>query len=244
MKPSTSHMPGDVFRFKRFTVRQDRCAMKVTTEGCLFGAWLASHATEPRRILDIGAGTGLIMLMTAQAFPCPVDGVELDPAAASQARENLADSPWADRCTIYSDDVRSFRNTSRYDLVVSNPPFHTASLRSGDERVNMARHDDSLTLDQLAAAAQRLSTDDGSLAVWLPCRKAAELEGISKNRGWNVSRRLHVSRKNGEPPFRTLTELKRASSGRIEELDVFIRDSDGSYGDAFREWLTPYYLQL
>jgi tRNA1Val (adenine37-N6)-methyltransferase len=237
-------MPEDFFRFKEFTVWQDGCAMKVTTEGCLFGAWLASHARDPRRILDIGAGTGLLMLMTAQAFTCPIDGVEIDPSAAAQAGKNLSESPWAGRCTLYNEDIVNFQSPEKYDLLVSNPPFHTGSLKSADGRVNLARHDDTLTLKELISAANRLTTADGSLAVWLPCMKAIELEGWAVKEGWSVWHRLQVSRKKGETPFRTMTELRRIPCEPIMERDVYIRDTDGNYGEVFKEWLSPYYLNL
>lgn len=237
-------MPEDFFRFKEFTVWQDGCAMKVTTEACLFGAWLASQARDPSRILDIGAGTGLLMLMTAQAFTCPIDGVEIDPSAAAQARKNLSDSPWAERCTIYNEDIADFQSPEKYDLLVSNPPFHAGSLKSADARVNLARHDDALPLKELVAAANRLTTSDGSMAVWLPCKKASELEGAAVKEGWNVGRRLHVSRKRGEETFRTMTELHRNPCGPVQEQEVYIRDTDGTYGKVFEEWLSPYYLNL
>ena len=237
-------MPEDFFRFKEFTVWQNGCAMKVTTEGCLFGAWLASHARDPRRILDIGAGTGLLMLMTAQAFTCPIDGVEIDPSAAAQAGKNLAESPWAGRCTLYNEDIVNFQSPEKYDLLVSNPPFHTGSLKSADGRVNLARHDDTLTLKELIAAANRLTTEDGCLAVWLPCNKASELEGSAVKEGWSLGRRLQVRRKRGEAPFRTMTELHRTPLGPVQEHEMYIRDTDGSYGKVFEECLRPYYLNL
>lgn len=234
-------MGGDSFRFKRFTVRHDRCAMKVTTEGCLFGAWLASHLSEPRRMLDIGAGTGLLMLMAAQAFDCPIEGIEIDPEAATQAQENLYASPWADRLTLHTGDVRDFRPGSRCDLLVSNPPFHKGSLKSGDPRVDMARHDDTLSLRELLESADRLMTDDGSLAVWLPCDRALELEGMAGGHGLHTSQRLQVSRMIHENPFRCLVLLGRQPCSATTD-SLHIRDKDGNYGERFSEMLKPYYL--
>jgi len=52
------------FTFKQFTIEQDRCAMKVGTDGVLLGAW-TSLENNPQSIIDIGTGTGLIALMPA-----------------------------------------------------------------------------------------------------------------------------------------------------------------------------------
>lgn len=88
---------NDWFQFKRFIVKQDRCAMKVGTDGVLLGAW----AQGSRRILDIGTGTGLIALMMAQRFPdAVVDAVEIDGEAANQAKDNAVCSPFHTRVNV------------------------------------------------------------------------------------------------------------------------------------------------
>ena len=113
------------FAFKQFTIRQDRCAMKVGTDGVLLGAWALLPPTG--RILDVGTGTGLIALMAAQRTSAEVVGVEIDPDAAQQARENVEASPWAGRCTIVCSDIKSFESAERFDTILSNPPLTTPS---------------------------------------------------------------------------------------------------------------------
>ena len=237
-------MPEDRFRFKRFTVRHDRCAMKVTTEACLFGAWLASQDLSPRRMLDIGCGSGLLMLMLAQSFDCPVDGIELDPDACGQCQENLSASPWQERLKADQGDAASLRPPHAYDLILSNPPFHSKALKSGNRRTDMARHDETLTLPRLAHAVGDMLSDDGTFAVWLPCKRAEEMEDILEAKGWSISKRVRVSVRRGAAAFRTLLLWEKTKHSATEEEEMYIREADGDYSERFKGLLAPYYLAL
>ena len=114
------------FDFKQFRVYHDRCAMKVGTDGVLLGAWAPTN--QATRILDIGAGSGLISLMLAQRSKATIVGVELDEAAALQARENVEQSRFASRIEIVNADILHYTSEAKFDLIVSNPPFFNDAL--------------------------------------------------------------------------------------------------------------------
>ena len=128
-----------MFRFKQFAVRQDRCPMKVGTDGVLLGAW-AEVRPGDRRMLDVGTGTGLIALMLAQRSAARITAVDVDAECATQAAENFAASPWADRLDAVAVAVQRYDPVERFDLIVSNPPYYVDSLLSPDEGRNTARH--------------------------------------------------------------------------------------------------------
>jgi len=111
-----------MFRFKQFAVRQDRCPMKVGTDGVLLGAW-AEVRPGDRRMLDVGTGTGLIALMLAQRSAARITAVDVDAECATQAAENFAASPWADRLDAVAVAVQRYDPVERFDLIVSNPPY-------------------------------------------------------------------------------------------------------------------------
>ena len=153
-----------MFRFKQFAVRQDRCPMKVGTDGVLLGAW-AEVRPGDRRMLDVGTGTGLIALMLAQRSAARITAVDVDAECATQAAENFAASPWADRLDAVAVAVQRYDPVERFDLIVSNPPYYVDSLLSPDEGRNTARHAAGLPFGELAAAVVRLLAPGGSRAA-------------------------------------------------------------------------------
>jgi tRNA1Val (adenine37-N6)-methyltransferase len=183
-------MANDYFQFRQFVVRQGHCAMKVGTDGTLLGAWadlpIHSHPlpsipiTAHPLILDIGTGTGLIALMMAQRFPhARIVGVDIDGEAVSQARENVAASPFADRITIQEGDAVTMpAGATPYSAIVCNPPYFVDALQAPDERRTMARHATTLTYADLLSTARRLLADDGMLSVVIPfdCRQRFDAE--------------------------------------------------------------------
>ena len=149
-----------MFRFKHFSVEQNRCAMKVGTDGVLLGAWVPVRDTD-RRVLDIGTGTGLIALMLAQRTAgARITALDVDPACAEQARENADASPWGGRIETVCAPVQAF-GAEPFDLIVSNPPFYDNSLPSPDAARTTARHTASLPFAELLDAVGRLLAPEG-----------------------------------------------------------------------------------
>ena len=169
------------FKFKQFTLEQDRCAMKVGTDGVLLGAWTPLDHS-PDTILDIGAGTGLIALMLAQRSTAEtIDAVEIDGAAYEQCVENFEASPWADRLFCYHVGLDEFvaEMETPYDLIVSNPPFFTERVSSGNLSRDSARQNESLPFETLVDAVAKLLSPKGIFAVILPY---GEEQGFFGNR--------------------------------------------------------------
>lgn len=172
-----------MFRFKQFAVRQDRCPMKVGTDGVLLGAW-AEVRPGDRRMLDVGTGTGLIALMLAQRSAAWITAVDIDVECATQAAENFAASPWADRLDAVSVAVQRYDPVEKFDLIVSNPPYYVDSLLSPDEGRNTARHAAGLPFGELAAAVVRLLSPGGRFA--LRCRPSRCSDSVRRLSGGSI----------------------------------------------------------
>ncbi|MFA5298513.1 MAG: methyltransferase, partial [Lutibacter sp.] len=158
------------FQFKRFSIQQEKTAMKVGTDGVLLGAW-ASLDFNPDTILDIGAGTGLIALMMAQRSDAEtIDAIELNDAAYEQTVENFENSDWGDRLFCYHASLQEFVEEieDKYDFIVSNPPFYTSTYKELSEDRAMARHSESLTYNELLKSASKLLSENGNCAFIIP----------------------------------------------------------------------------
>ena len=126
-------MANDYFQFKQFIIHQSDCAMKVSTDACLFGSIIDIGPST--NILDIGSGTALLPLMLAQRSSVPITGVEINRAAYLQSIENINESPWKDQLKIVNQSIQDYAVNikDKYDLIISNPPFFNNSLRSKNE---------------------------------------------------------------------------------------------------------------
>ncbi|MDR2138736.1 MAG: methyltransferase [Tannerella sp.] len=237
-------MSNSSFRFQRFTVRQDRCAMKVGTDGVLLGAWVDVAAC--RRALDAGAGTGLIALMMAQRNGAlQVDGVEIDPEACRQAAANASASPFAARIRLYGDSFSRFSRAASpcYDLIVSNPPYFVRSLRCPDEKRRLARHDDLLSLAGLLSDSLPLLTPGGRMALILPFRQEEELRVRAEACGLHCIRRTEVCFVEGAAPKRLLVELARRARTSVETGRLTLMDLRRQRTAAYRELTRDFYLE-
>ncbi|PPA28356.1 tRNA (adenosine(37)-N6)-methyltransferase TrmM [Aeromonas jandaei] len=230
------------FTFKQFHINHDRCAMKVGTDGILLGAW--APVEQARRVLDIGSGSGLIALMLAQRSrsDCQIDGVELDSDAVSQARENVAASPWADRVTITESAVQGYQ-AAPYDLIVSNPPYFVAGQSFSDPARAMARHTGALDSHALLAACDRLLAPNGEVALVLPTAMADEILCISADYDLHGICYTAVITREGKEANRVLLRLGRGLN-RCERGDIVIHSADGAYSDRYIQLTSPFYLKM
>lgn len=189
---------SQVFKFKQFTVEQDRCAMKIGTDGVLLGAW-TSLESQPNTILDIGAGTGLIALQMAQRSTAEtIDAIELDENAYEQCVENFEASAWADRLFCYHAGLDEFMDEmdEGYDVIVSNPPFYSEEVTSGDASRDKARQNISLPFNELLEGASKLLSKNGLFSVIIPFKEETEFIGLADDFGLHARR---ITRVKGTP---------------------------------------------
>ncbi len=215
--------------------------MKVCTDACLFGAWLANtiNTNEFKSMLDIGTGTGLLSLMLAQKSSAEIHALEIDEDAANQAAENFAASPWSIRLQVIEQPVQMFQPHKKYDLIFSNPPFFENDLKSPDQQRNKALHSTYLSSEALILSIKKLLNPEGKFALLLPAHRSEHYEQLAQKAGFTLQQKVNVCQTEKHPFFRAM--LLYGPAQHLIESEITIKEG-GDYSTAFVQLLKDYYL--
>lgn len=251
-------MANNYFQFKQFTIHQDRCAMKVCTDACLFGAWVADkisseknsfknllppeNNSENNRILDIGSGTGLLIMMLAQKINCNIDGIEIEQECFEQLKENTSQNNWKEKINLFRDDIRNFTSDQTYNFIISNPPFFDNDLNSATKGEQLAKHSKELSLEELLEAIDRNLSSDGSFSVLLPYHRVEYFEKKAFLKEFFLVEKMLVRQTEKHGFFRGILTFSRNYRECItEEMSIRINNE---YSPKFIDLLKEYYLYL
>ena len=237
-------MPNPYFQFKQFTIYQDQCAMKVCTDACILGAWFAAKIPSYSTILDIGCGSGVLMMMLAQKNKADIHGIEIDLPSFKQLKENISHSKWKDKLKAFPGDARTFSFPGHYDFIISNPPFFENDLEPDQENLQVAKHSKLLTLEELLKVIDRNLSKEGSFGILLPFHRHAYFIDLCNKNGFWLSEQLLVRQTPGHEYFRSILHFKRQADKFSPEHELVIQDGANNYSLEFRELLGDYYLYL
>jgi len=244
-----------MFQFKKFTINQDRCAMKVGTDGVLLGAWCPID-NNPFSILDIGAGTGILSLILAQRSNAEhpslqgelaqqIDAIEIDENAFEQCVENFENSPWGDKLFCFHAGLDEFveEPEDEYDLIISNPPFYTEDYKTENEQRDLARFSDALPFEDLVEAAHLLLSENGIFAVIIPFKEEEKFITLAKDFELYP---FKITRVKGTPT----TEIKRSllafSKTQKQTLvdELIIETARHQYTEEYIDLTKDFYLKM
>lgn len=236
------------FHFKQFTIHQDQCAMKIGTDAVLLGAW-AKIENQPKNILDIGSGTGILALMLAQRTDAPeIDGIELDSLAHEQCVENFEVSPWGNRLFCYHAEFTEFvaemyEEDITYDVIVSNPPFYSEDVSSGNEQRDKARINASLPFDDLIEGTSFILSENGIFNIVVPHKEEENIISIAKKFNLFPFEILHIKGSHN-------TEIKRSllafsfQQKNLTTKELIIETSRHQYTDDYIHLTKDFYLKM
>lgn len=235
-----------MFQFKQFTVQQDRCAMKIGTDGVLLGAWCPIE-NNPFSVLDIGAGTGILALMLAQRSNAQqIDALEIDENAYEQCVDNFESSPWGDRLFCFHAGLDEFMDEpeEEYDIIISNPPFYSEDYKTESEQRDLARFQDALPFGDLIEAANLLLSENGIFAVIIPFKEEERfIDLCSEAELYPVK----VTRVKGTPTSeikRSLLAFKRYELSVLTAEELVIETARHQYTEEYIALTKDFYLKM
>lgn len=233
------------FKFKQFTINQDRCAMKIGTDGVLLGAW-TSIEHNPFSVLDVGAGTGILSLMIAQRSNAQnIEAIEIDDDAFEQCSENFEASPWNDRLFCYHASLLEFVEEveDRFDLIICNPPFYSEDYKTNNEARDLARFNDAMPFEHLVFAAMQLLSENGLFSIVIPFKEKENFIDLASRVGLHPKRILHVRGNSSSAVKRSLLEFSFYEATPVTS-ELIIETARHQYTEDYINLTKNFYLKM
>lgn len=233
--------------------------MKVNTDGVLLGAWLSLPSVGSFRVLDIGTGTGVIALIVAQRLSklfstslkdqFSIDAIDIDKPSVDEANYNFSQSPWTSHLSameISLQDLLSAKTQMKYDLVVSNPPYFTDSLKAPSARRSSARHNHDLPYRSIIESAIQMLKDKGKLAIVLPAEEGERFITLATMGSLHLARRCKVKTLASKKEKRYLLEfIKSPPSDNVQEEVLIMQQTGGlEYTEQYKDLTKEFYLKF
>lgn len=235
-----STIPAKSFRFKQFLVHQDRCAMRVNTDGCLLAAWANPLG---KRILDVGCGSGVISLMIAQRNQtATIHSLDIDEGSCADSQINFQASPWPDRLSVSCSDFLEWSSSEPFDLIISNPPFFSNGVKPSDPNRRYTRHTEALPANRFLEKAASLLTSSGRISVIVPTNEFRLWEHCANEYGLKTGRMCSVCPDANKPAHRIMAEF--GNGVNITKESLAIRNSNQEYSNDFMLLLQDFYLHF
>jgi tRNA1Val (adenine37-N6)-methyltransferase len=255
-------MANPFFQCKEFIVHQQHTSMKVCTDACLFGAWVAKQPSleTAHSILDIGTGTGLLSLILAQVTDnnnTKITAVEIESQAAAEASSNFNLSKWRERLHLVNDSIQNYTanftaaadENSPFDIIITNPPFYEGDLKSPDTNKNKAAHSTELSWTSLVENSSSLLKEEGHFFVLVPTLRAYTMQKLAEANHMYLAEEVLVYNDAKHLPFRSFLHFQKNMNSldkgnSVLRNKIVIKNADNTYSTAFTELLKDYYLHL
>ncbi|WP_430406905.1 tRNA1(Val) (adenine(37)-N6)-methyltransferase [Fluviicola sp.] len=220
-----------VFKFKHFQIHQENTALKVGTDSMILGA--ICHWENPKHLLDIGTGTGVLALMCAQRFNLEgIVGLEISEKAIIDAQMNAGNSPFISTISIVNQTIQNYNPNEQFDAIISNPPFFENSSKNQNEHKSLARHTESLSFSELLQSISRLLTTDGKAWIIIPYESTENITQLARENELFVSDLITLFGK-PDKPTRTIISFRKQLS-EVHRSSICIRTEDGAYTEEYK----------
>lgn len=232
------------FFFKQFSIYQTEASFKVSTDPVLLGSWVSCNQT-PKRILDIGTGTGILALMMAQKFPnSELDAIDIQAESITEARYNFDRSPWSERLKAIEQNVLTFTTQKKYDLIVCNPPYFNTGGENSTNRKTIARHQKELTIEELLNKVSSLLSLSGTFYLCFPYEKQSVVLATASKEKLYLNAILNVTPTINNHPYLSIYQFSKILIQTTKSQHLAIRNIANQYTEEYINFTSDFYLDL
>lgn len=189
------------------------------------------------KALEIGAGCGVIsILLTAKTKAKKIVAFEMQDELAELAKRNVELNSLGDKIEIVHDKIQNYRKyfeDEQFDVVFSNPPYMHSDEKNKNEKTprDLARHDSTLSLQDLCASAKRALRFGGRLyLVYDPSRTAELVHSLIEN---SLEPKTMFFTENGKKAIKLVViEAVKGGKHGVKVLPALVtNDPNGDYLD-------------
>ena len=226
--------------------------MKVCTDSCIFGSYVAQSLksdgfeNQNLRILDVGAGTGLLTLMAAQKVDFgKFTAIEPDLNSFEECKMNFEKSNWTSRLEILNLSLQDFlaSKPTTYDIIFCNPPFFLNHLASPLESRNKALHISKSEWENWFMMLEKLLHTEGQLWLLLPGSSSGFTQALAGKLGLHVGTKVELHQK-PKDNWRNILSFSRKAQKEMVQIETSVYDENKGYSHPVIDWLSDYYLKL
>ncbi|HPY82416.1 MAG: methyltransferase [Bacteroidales bacterium] len=232
------------FVCKQFRVGQENTALKIGTDAFVLGAY--THHFKNTTILDIGTGTGILALMLAQKYSeAHIHAVEINAQACIDAHYNFSRSAWHKNLSCIHADIATYTQncTTKYDIIISNPPFFHNSLPSKNDALRIAKHSDSLSPTLLLECVSKLVSEQGIVSVIIPFADTTRYISLAETHNLHLIEELQIHPFLNSPPNRSVLIFSKKNTICKQE-HLYIRDENKNYTKEYSHLMKDYLLKF
>jgi len=228
------------FEFKNFTIYQEQVTLPVTTDACLFGAYC--NFNNPKRILDLGTGTGLLALIMHQKYPsAQILGIEQHQETAIQAQKNIVENNCQSNIQIVQADMFTYQFESTFDAIISNPPFFVNQLESDETERNQARHFQNYNFIDFFNLINKTLDNNGTAWILLPHSALFDINKYINHTDLHVQSIVELSPNTNKCAHLIFIQFAKIFQPQIEKKSIFIRNKENKFTPECYKILQPFY---
>ena len=226
---------NSLLNFKDAYIYQDTEYFKMSLDSLLLANFVTINLRD-KKILDIATGNAPIPMLLTYRTKADIYGVELQTPVYNLGRISIKENNMDKQITLINDDAKNLVNTfesDTFDVITCNPPYfktNNEEFENDNEIKSLARHEKSLTLEDVFVIARKLLKNNGKLAMVHRTERFVEIIDMAKKYNFEPKRVRFIYPNNKKISDLVLIEcVLNGKSGLKMEQPLFVYNDKGEY---------------